>query len=662
MKTVNEYDAHNNIVKTTQSFADGTDARVTTYAYDVLDRQTLVTDGEGFSTRFTYDSFGNQTKLETGLYLFTAGDAGYDATKAARAKTVGLAFTYDALDRLLTTTTGENGVVAASYDAFGNRLTQTTRTAAVAEVRTVTFEYDKAGRLTERTTPAGGLDTFKYDEAGNQIEQSTLQSGSGAGAVFLLTKFEYDGNGKVIAEIDALNTRTEHHLDAVGNEIETVFAAGAAEERVLRSVFNLNNYLVAEIDGEDHRTDYVVDATGNRIKETDALGRVSHLYYDALGQHVGTLDPERYYTAFTRDAMGNITQSRIYLNRYTVPADDLVPPAPAAADPARVVSTVFDRVGNPVKQTGADGGVQDFVYSSTRKLIRQTTSGNSVTEDVGRTSNSTPRVLSFEYDGADRMVKFINVDGVVETYAYDSANNKISETITNPNLLAGGRTDPVRTTSFEYDLDNRLTKQIFDPGTGGLQLTEQIGYDAFGNVVQRADANGNVSTIAYDLVNRQTEVTDPLGGAIRYEYDRLGNQTAVIDPLDNQTDLKYDRNGLLIEELKPAVDVFTLAGGTLPSLRPKTTTQYDAAGNIVQIVDPAGNKTTRWYDGNDNLVAELGGDNALREYTYNATDDLVTATLYMTRLATSAHDPLVRPARRPASRAPSPTSTTPAGG
>ena len=348
-----------------------------------------------------------------------------------------------------------------------------------------------------------------------------------------------------------------------------------------------------------------------------------------------------------------------YLNRYTAPANDLTAPAPAAADPARVVTSVFDRVGNPVSQTGADGGKQDFVYSSTRKLIRQTTSGNNVAADVARTSNNAPRVLTFEYDSADRLVKFTNVDGVIETYSYDSANNKIAETITNPNLLAGGRTDPVRTTRFEYDLDNRMTKQIFDPA--GLQLTEQIGYDAFGNIVRRADANGNVSTIAYDLVNRETRVTDPLGGSIGYQYDRVGNRTAVTDARGNRTDLKYDRNGLLVEELKPAADMFTLAGGVVTGVRPKTTTQYDAAGNIVQIIDAAGNKTTRYYDGNDNLVAELNGDNALREYSYNATDDLVTATQYLTRLAASAHNPLLRPGT-PAGEARTVTNEYDAGG
>lgn len=640
VKTVNVYDGRNNIVQTTQSFADGSDARVTRYAYDALDRQTLITDGEGFSTRFSYDAFGNQVKLETGLYLVAAADPAYDQAKADRAKVVALDFTYDKLDRLLTTANTASGVVAATYDAHGNRLTQTTRANDGTDARTVSFAYDKAGRLTERRTPAGGIDSFKYDKAGNQIEQKTLQSGSGASAVFSVTQYEYDGNGKVVAEVDPLGSRTLHVLDAVGNETEIRFASGAAEQRSYRSEYDLNNQLVAEVDGEGNRRVFVLDAAGNRIKETDALGRVTHLYYDALGQHVGTLDPERYFTAFDRDAMGNIVESRIYMNRYSVPASDLTPPAPAAGDPLRSVTTTFDRAGNPISQIGAGGAREDYLYSSTRKLIRQTTFGNSVAADVARTSDNAPRVQTFEYDAADRMVKFTAVDGVIETYTYDSANNKTSETVTNPNLLAGGRTDPVRTTRFEYDLDNRLTRQIFDPA--GLNLIEQIGYDAAGNVVRRVDANGNVTTSAYDLANQQTSVTNALGGVISYAYNLAGDQISVTDARGNRTDLNYDRNGLVIEELKPEVAVFTIAGG-VQSVRPKTTTQYNAAGNVVQIVDANGNKTTRWYDGNDNLIAELNGDNALREYAYNATDDIVTTTQYMTRLAPAAHTPAARP-------------------
>jgi len=70
--TRNSYDLRNNIASTTQSWADGSDARVTQYSVDLLNRQIRVTDGEGYSTNITYDKFGNQTRIEHGLYTADA--------------------------------------------------------------------------------------------------------------------------------------------------------------------------------------------------------------------------------------------------------------------------------------------------------------------------------------------------------------------------------------------------------------------------------------------------------------------------------------------------------------------------------------------------------------------------------------------------------------
>jgi YD repeat-containing protein len=92
--------------------------------------------------------------------------------------------------------------------------------------------------------------------------------------------------------------------------------------------------------------------------------------------------------------------------------------------------------------------------------LQSTDHGSSDPAALALTHNKAARVQTFGYDAAGRLTRFTNVDGVVETYAYDSANNRISETITNPNALAGGRIDPpVRTTTFEFDGVNRQTKQ-----------------------------------------------------------------------------------------------------------------------------------------------------------------------------------------------------------
>src|SRR5207248_7376988 len=49
VKTTNTYDAFGNVLTSTRGFADASGLqRTTTYAYDKLDHQTRVTDGEGF--------------------------------------------------------------------------------------------------------------------------------------------------------------------------------------------------------------------------------------------------------------------------------------------------------------------------------------------------------------------------------------------------------------------------------------------------------------------------------------------------------------------------------------------------------------------------------------------------------------------------------------
>src|SRR5262249_33489598 len=156
------------------------------------------------------------------------------------------------------------------------------------------------------------------------------------------------------------------------------------------------------------------------------------------------------------------------------------------------------------------------------------------------TADPTARVQTFDYDAAGRLTRFIHVDGVTEDYAYDSANNKIHETITNPNALAGGGADPVRTTVYQYDADNPQTAQIFHPN--GANQTGALTYDKAGNVISKTDALGHVTAMTYDLANRMLSITDPLNAVTRFAYDRVGNRTSVTDPLGNVTLFEYDLN------------------------------------------------------------------------------------------------------------------------
>ncbi|MDO1530471.1 hypothetical protein QMK61_16660 [Fulvimonas sp. R45] len=103
------YDALNRLVQTIQDY-DGTDsstANTTTgYAYDSLDRLVGVTDPDGLATTYAYDGLSNatgQASPDTGNTVRTYDAAGNVRTRTD-AKGITATNSYDALDRLVSTT------------------------------------------------------------------------------------------------------------------------------------------------------------------------------------------------------------------------------------------------------------------------------------------------------------------------------------------------------------------------------------------------------------------------------------------------------------------------------------------------------------------------------------------------------------------------------
>ncbi len=624
--TTNRYDLRGNILSTTQSFADGTDARTTTYAYDVLDRQTRVTDPQGFSTALSYDAFGNQIQVTHGLYLLEPDDDAYDPALAAQAFEQSNRFDYDALNRMTGMTDAEGNRTEYGYNAVGNR-TRLTEAADTAP-RTTEYRYDGANRLVETINPEGGISRNTYDAAGNRIGESILQRAApnaDSEAVWIERHYEYDGNARVIAEIDGEGNRTEYSYDAMGNQIAITQGVGSEAERATAQEYDLNNRLAAEIDGEGNRTEYAYDALGNRTQVTDALGHEAHYYYDAAGNLSAVVDPQGYVNAFSYDSAGNRTEERVYANPYsgTIDADEI--PRPEATEADRISTTEYDRNNQAVVRTAPDGSRSEYRYDAVGNLVLERQFAQA---DV-------PRELHYVYDLNNRLSVFTDVDGSVTEYRYDGANNKLEERIVNPEDA-----NPIHTTRYEYDLNNREIRQIFDPD--GLNYVQESRYDAAGNLIAQVDARGGVSRFEYDLNNRQSAQIDALGNRSQTGYDALGNPASVTDANGHTTEYQYDHNGRVRFEIQPEVTLYTIEEGETTA-RPTIEHRYDALGNEVQTVDASGALTTRYFDANQRLIAELNGDNVLRTYTYNSSGDSLSETLYMERLPEAAHDPAVRP-------------------
>lgn len=686
------YDALGNVITLTRSFSSGSDARTTSYIYDALGRQTRLTDGEGYSTTFVYDTFGNQTSVTTGQYLIASGQPGYDANKANRATNLTSTAIFNRLDQVTTATDAEGSRTDYAYDAFGNRTSviEAANGLYSTPARTTTYTYDNANRLTRIITPMGGEVRYGYDAFGNKTSEQTLQSaantngvvnrdasGNPISPVWINRTFDYNKRNQLSAAVDAYATRNETYYDAAGNVIEQRSAAGTTDQRSVKFEYDRAGRKSADVDGYGNRTTYAYDAVGNRIRVTkpaDATGQIAiaRYYYNRDNQLTTVLDPEGAINTFQYDSAGNKTQERVYLTRYSGTISDTTAPTPTSSSADRVVTTSYNRVNRAIITNRSEGTsaapttVQTlYVYDGTGQLLTKTDFAD----------KPIPRVTRYTYLPSGRVQQMTVVGDLVTgdtvtTYTYDAVGNKRTQTVTNARDTA----NPVRQTAWTYDLENRVLTETFDPAN--LNIIKTNRYDAAGNVihteVNSPMSSGGIPTedLVYDLNHRLTRKTDGMGNVTTYGYDRVGNRTSETNPNGNvaggtpaahTTNYVYDLNNRLTQTILPSVTIFTMAAGATSTTRPTTTNTYDNAGNLVQITDANGFRTTRYYDRNGRLTAELAhddgvnfnangtvmsdtdGDLGLCTYAYNTAGEVVTKVEYMQRLSITAQNPAVRP-------------------
>jgi YD repeat-containing protein len=609
IKTTNTYDLLGNVLSTTVGYADGSDLRVTTYAYNDLNQLEKIIDPEGFSANFVYDVFGNQTRVTIGEYETAPG--------ADTVKPQTTTFEYDAADQLIKTIDGNGNAIINAYDLHGNQISFITGVATptsgdVEHLSTTTYRYDADGKLASKANTEGGRVELTRNVLGQETLSRTLQSSG----VWVTERSEYDSFGRIAAEFDSSNVKTEYDYDAVGNLITLTRDAGGSDERITTLSYDANSNLVSQQDPEGGVTQFGYDALGNQVKITDDNGAKTHSYYDEYSRLIASVDAENYYTEFVRDVVGNVLTTRIYAQALVGSLGNTLPSAPTAT-PAedRVVFQTFDKNGKRLTETAANGSVRYFEYDSVGLLRKQTETAATDTAARNRTVDLTDKLLSWNWDVAGRLIGFTNVDGVTETYTYDAAGNRLSETIHNPNSLATGGSELDSLTTFTYDFNNRVVSQ--SKGT----FVERLTYDKAGNVLRKEDASGVGSTTTYDNNNRISSVTNALGQTISYGYDRVGNLTQVTDAKAYISNFVYDLNNRVVQERGALTDLYTLnPGGVVSSSsdRSEIVSQYDGVGNLVKSTDASGFSVVRWYDGRNQLVAEVDGDQVLRTYTYNA--------------------------------------------
>ena len=191
---------------------------------------------------------------------------------------------------------------------------------------------------------------------------------------------------------------------------------------------------------------------------------------------------------------------------------------------------------------------------------------------------------------------------------------------------------------YQYDeAGNLLTS------TNPLSSAVQYGYDN-GLLRSIAGNNGAVTELFYDRQYNLAQVSlSGERGAIRYQYDSLGNCTKIIDPARNEQTRRYDlKNRLtyLLEEdgnvrrfsynanddVVQASDNYTQIGMAYDFLGNLTRRMqggteiqfgYDTEGQLRFLLNEHKEDYRFEYDGDGNVIIEIGFDGITRRYLRN---------------------------------------------
>jgi RHS repeat-associated protein len=558
---------------------DAAGVRATTsFRYDPIGNVVGRTAPDGVESRYVVNALNEIVREEEPgrwpiRYAFDANDNLASAEILRPGAPIVQRFEHGSLDRLVAArrqiSQGQWAVTSYQYDGAGNLVR-----AVQPEGDAVVYEYDEEDRVRCIVRGADSLDRSRAcvarDEDGEIVE---AVDGAGAAA-----KYELNGFGERIAEVDALRNRREWERDGAGRIIgaRALDAAGVllAEEH-----FSYEGDRVATLRQRLWRDD---PAESRRIEE--------RWEYDAAGDVVAALDPAGVRTAFEYDGLGAIAAIRHPGGSREVFRRDAS---------GRVVEQWIDGGSGKLRRRA-------FSYDAAGRLA--------AAEEEGAAP------WRYEYDGMGELARATDPAGVVTTYERDDLGRRTK--------LARGEGDAAATTRFAWDRDGRLARLVDPAGRATAFGYDDLGrlilerfpdgserrssYDGEDRVVGVESRAGHALAIARDLLGRivaRSALPSPdLAGTLRqrFAYDGLGRLTWALDENDPEDPSDDAVTRLLYDSLsRPIAESSGAQGEGETAAERWIARSFDDAGRVVALRLPDGTSFYRAYDAAGRATALL---------------------------------------------------------
>jgi RHS repeat-associated protein len=535
----------------TSKVGTGSNAEITTIAYNDTDGSRTVTNALGQTETYHFTVMNDATKV-------TQIDRAATATTAAATRY----FTYDTNGYLATVTDWNGNSTHFTNDAHGQP-TSITEAYGTGVARTTGITYHATFHVPTQIVTPGATTTFTYDSLGRPLTKTltdttttsspystngqtrtwtyTWTPGTGLLASVQLprtdatakTIFNYNSDGSLHTITDPLGHVTTIGLhNAAGYPTQLIDSNSVYRSLTYDTRLRLKQDILSVAGGGYRTTSYTYDAAEQLIKTTLPDGAYFTNSYDDAHRVSGIGDRDGDSIAYTLDALGNHAQEET--KDYT-------------STTKRQHYGTFDALGRALTDSGGvSGETTTFTYDSNGNVTSVTDPLSHATarsfDALNRLSTSTDAasgVTTTTYDAHDRPLTITAPNGAVTSYVYDGFGDLIQES------------SPDRgTTVYVFDKDGNLTQKTDGAGA----ITNQT-FDAEDRILTRtfpADSSLNVA-FTYDQtghgkgIDRLTSLTDA-SGTLSRSYDERGNitsETRVSGGHTLTTSYGYDTNGLL---------------------------------------------------------------------------------------------------------------------
>ena len=574
--------------------------------FDLVDNQSHGASGYGGSsvTLYSYDDAGNLTGETQNINeVFSNVSAFIDTSMQAfntwhqihgfRSPALDAAdwtFSYDAFGDRTDSVNGDSVETSYAYDGLGQLMSTDLHMAAGDRVTGQT--WDAYGRMLTSVDGDSNTTTYAYDDVNRTVTRSTAD-----GQVQVTT---HNREGQVTSVVNAAGQGTQVSYDQSGRVHTSTDALG----NVTTTVYDAAGNIASVTDARGSVTHYTYGAAGRVATETvdqGGLALVTTYTYDTAGHAIDVLDAAGDETTYSYDRAGNMT---------------LQVKDPNGADVETSYS--YDAEGRVTNESGPDG-TRTYIYDGLGRLV--------ASQDPGGFAYTT-----YNYDAAGHLVRENGKDGT--TYYVNNEAGQVELTIRSG--IYGN--DPLSTDTSGYGLLGAVTRNYYD-GAGNLVATR-----AYDKLISMAPLNGNFGPSGDSTESEQLSIYKQVIDQAASSDDRVtytvfgpGNQPRfTIDATGVVTEYRYNTLGEMTEtlvygtRLVPAsVTADELSAGTF-SVSDMTTALGQAGAT-----EAAATRTYAYYDADGRtrftvVLGTVGGVSGgiVNETRYDADGNAVTAVSY----------------------------------